>query len=215
MTEPRILPLPKDQWTDEAREVFAFWGEPNAWEEGSKTSILPVMGHHPALGMAYNAWGKQLLMGNTLGIRNLELVVLRIAWNQKSAYEWHHHVGYALNAGIALDEIAAVRSFPESWAWSAHDAALLSAVDELKRDGTVASTTWATLCETLDTRQLMDLVFTIGHYTMTSWALETFGVPVEPWADAIGFDLKTTSGKTPSRTLKPGEGDGWAEGRDA
>ena len=54
MTETRIPPLPRDQWTDEAREVFAFWGEPNAWEEGSKTSILPVMGHHPALGMAYN-----------------------------------------------------------------------------------------------------------------------------------------------------------------
>ena len=214
MTEPRIPPLPKDQWTDAAREVFAFWGEPNAWEEGSKTSILPVMGQHPALGMAYNAWGKQLLMGNTLDTRAFELVVLRIGWVQQSAYEWHHHVGYALKAGMTLEEIAAIRTFPEGGSWSAHDAALLSAVDELKRDGSIAAATWATLGNTFDTRQLMDLVFTIGHYTMTSWALETFGVTVEPWADRIGFDLKTASGQTPRLTLKPGEGEGWAEGRE-
>jgi 4-carboxymuconolactone decarboxylase len=49
MTEikPRILPLPRAEWTDDAREVFAFWGEPNAWEEGSKTNIISVMGTHP------------------------------------------------------------------------------------------------------------------------------------------------------------------------
>ena len=49
---------------------------------------------------------------------------------------------------------------------------------------------------------------------MTSWALSSFGVPVESWADPIGFDLVTRSGKIPGQTLKPGEREGWADGRD-
>lgn len=213
-TKQRILPLPKDQWTDAAREVFAFWGEPNAWEEGSKTSILPVMGNHPELGKVYNIWGKQLLMGNTLSVRHLELLILRIGWRVKSAYEWHHHVGYALNADITLEEIAAIRTYPEGHAWAEDDAAVLDTVDELLTNHSVSDALWARLEAVFDTRQRMDLVFTIGHYVMTSWALSAFGVPVEPWGDQIGFDLKTASGKTPTKTFKPGEGDGWADGRD-
>ncbi|MBC2660370.1 carboxymuconolactone decarboxylase family protein [Novosphingobium flavum] len=216
MTHPaqRIPPLPKDEWTDAARDVFAFWGEPNAREEGSKTSILPVMGQHPGLGMAYNHWGKQLLLANTLSTRHLELLILRIAWRVQSAYEWHHHVGYALNCGITLEEIAAVKTYPADHDWAEDDAAVLTTVDELLTTNTVSDATWAVLERLFEVRQRMDLVFTVGHYVMTSWALSAFGVPVEPWADQIGFDLRTRSGKVPQRTLKPGEGDGWADGRD-
>jgi 4-carboxymuconolactone decarboxylase len=210
----RIPPLPRDQWTDDARDVFAFWGEPNAREEGSKTSILPVMGNHPGLGMAYNHWGKQLLMANTLSTRQLELLILRVAWRVQSAYEWHHHVGYALNCGITLEEIAAIKSYPDGHQWSEDDAVIIDAVDALIDHHGVADALWARIEQQLDIRQRMDLVMTIGHYVMTSWALSAFGVPVEPWADAIGFDLMTASGKVPGRTLKPGEGEGWAEGRD-
>lgn len=212
-TPRRIPPLPKDEWTDAARDVFAFWGEPNAREEGSKTSILPVMGQHPSLGMAYNHWGKQLLMANTLTTRQLELLILRIAWRVQSAYEWHHHVGYALNCGITLDEIAALKTYPDGHAWDEADAVVIDTVDELLDSNGVSDPTWARVEAVLDVRQRMDLVMTIGHYVMTSWALSAFGVPVEPWADQIGFDLVTASGKTPGRTLKPGEGDGWADGR--
>ncbi|MEP7349834.1 MAG: hypothetical protein ABI668_07770 [Sphingorhabdus sp.] len=60
---------------------------------------------------------------------------------------------------------------------------------------------------------MMDLVFTIGHYVMTSWALSSFGVPIEGGADAVGFDLKTASGKVPGKTCKPGETEDWTDTR--
>lgn len=210
----RILPLPKDQWTDASREVQSFWGEPNSWEEGSKTSFMPVMANHPELGKVYNIWGKQLLMGNTLTTRHLELLILRIAWNVQNEYEWHHHVGYGLNAGMTLDEIAAIREDLRAEDWPESDFAVLRAVDELLRQHTLSDELWDVLGRHFDTKQKMDLVFTIGHYVMTSWALSSFRVPVEPWGDQIGFDLRHKSGKIPQKTFKPGEGDGWADGRD-
>lgn len=211
--KPRILHLPRAEWTDDAREVFAFWGEPNAWEEGSKTNVMMVMANHPDLGKAYNIWGKHLLMSNTLGTRYLELVILRVAWRVKSAYEWHNHVGYGLNAGLTLDEIAAIRDYPQGGNWNEQDAIILRSVDELIDDGTLSDATWETLGKYFDKRQKMDLVFSIGHYVMTSWALSAFGVDIEGGADRIGFDLKTASGKVPGKTYKPGETEDWTDSR--
>jgi 4-carboxymuconolactone decarboxylase len=211
--KPRILPLPRAEWTDDAREVFAFWGEPNAWEEGSKTNVMMVMGNHPDLGKAYNVWGKHLLMSNTLPVRFLELIILRVAWRVKSAYEWHNHVGYGLNAGLTLKDIAAIRDYPEGGDWSEQDGIVLHSVDELIESGTLSDATWATLSTFFDKRQLMDLIFSIGHYVMTSWVLSAMGVEIEGGADQIGFDLKTASGKIPGKTYKPGEAEDWVDTR--
>jgi 4-carboxymuconolactone decarboxylase len=211
--KPRILPLPRAEWTDDAREVFAFWGEPNAWEEGSKTNIISVMGNHPDLGKAYNVWGKHLLMSNTLPVRFLELIILRVAWRVKSAYEWHNHVGYGLNAGLTLEDIAAIRDYPEGGDWSEQDAIVLHSVDELIESGTLSDATWGTLSTFFDKRQMMDLIFSIGHYVMTSWVLSAMGVEIEGGADQIGFDLKTASGKIPGKTYKPGEAEDWVDTR--
>lgn len=210
---PRITNLPREEWTEDARDVFSFWGEPGSRENGSKTNIMMVMANHPALGKAYNIWGKHLLMGNTLSTRFLELIILRVGWRVKSAYEWHNHVGYGINAGLTLEDIAAIRDFPQGGNWSEQDAAVLRAVDELMDQNNISDANWATLTKYFDTRQMMDLVFTVGHYVMTSWALSAFGVPIEGGADAIGFDLKTRSGKTPGATLKPGEAKNWTSTR--
>jgi 4-carboxymuconolactone decarboxylase len=210
--KPRILPLPRAEWTDDARDVFAFWGEPNAREEGSKTNIMMTMANHPDLGKAYNIWGKHLLMSNTLSTRHLELLILRVAWRVKSEYEWHNHVGYALNAGLTIEEVGALREPVASWKWSDQDKAVLDAVDELIDQGRLSDALWARLSAFYDRRQMMDLVFSIGHYVMTSWALSSFGVQLES-PDPIGFDLKTKSGQTPGKTYKPGETDDWTSTR--
>ena len=212
-TSHRIGHCPKEEWTDEHRKVHAFWGEPDAWENGSKTEVMNVMANHPRLGQVYNEWGKHFLMQNTLNTRQLELLILRVAWRVKSAYEWHNHVGYGMNAGLSLDEIAAIRDYPNGGSWNEEEDALIAAVDELIDGNTITDATWAILSKSLSKQQMMDLVFTIGHYVMTSWALSAFGVPIEGGADAIGFDLKTASGRTPGKTYKPGEVDDWTDTR--
>ena len=209
----RIDRCPKDEWTDEHRKVHAFWGELDAWENGSKTEIMNVMANHPPLGQIYNEWGKYFLMQNTLNTRQLELLILRVAWQVKSAYEWHNHVGYGMNAGLSLEDIAAIRDFPAGGQWTEEEAAMLSAVDELIDGNTITDATWSALSRTLSKQQIMDLTFTIGHYVMTSWALSAFGVPIEGGADAVGFDLRTASGRIPGKTYKPGEVEDWTDTR--
>jgi alkylhydroperoxidase family enzyme len=208
---PRIPPLPRDRWTDDAREVFAFWGEPDAWENGSKTNTMNTFAQHPKLAIAHSNFGKHLLMDSDISVRARELVVLRVAWHTKSEYEWHYHVGYAINGGITLDEIAATKADLGAHAWDEHDRAVLGAVDELIADSRIGDETWTTLARHFDTRQLMDLVFTVGNYVMTAWVISSFGIQVEDGVDRIGFDLRTASGGTPHATFRPREVSDWTD----
>jgi 4-carboxymuconolactone decarboxylase len=208
---PRIPPLPREEWTDEARAVFAFWGEPNAWENGSAANLSMVLANHPKLAIAYNVFGKHLLLASTLPLRARELIVLRTSWHLKSAYEWHYHVGYAVNIGMTLEEIAATKEGPEAGNWDELDRAVLRAVDELRLEQRISDANWAVLGRHFDRHQLMDLVFTIGNYVMLSWAISSFDVQLEERVDKIDFDLKTESGAPPAATHKPGESKDWAE----
>jgi 4-carboxymuconolactone decarboxylase len=211
--KPRIGNLPRERWTDEAREVFAYWGEPGAWENGSRTNTMMTLANHPKLAMAFNGFGRQVLLDSTLPLRPRELVVLRTSWHLKAEYEWHYHVGYALSAGMTMDEIGAIRDGPHSPVWDGKDEerAVLFAVDELVKDATITDATWETLADSFDDKQLMDLVFTAGNYVLFSWAIAAFRIPLEEGVDKIGFDLKTASGASLESSLRPGEAEDWAE----
>ncbi len=215
-TQWRVPRMPREEWTDASREVMAFWGEPNAWEEGSKTNIISVMANHPDLGKVYNIWGKHFLTDTRkLPVRQYELIILRVAVLTNSEYEWHNHVGYCINLGISLEEIAATKVGAEDpvWADKEIDQVTLAATDELIKTNDLSDASWAALTKFYDRKQMMDLIFTIGHYVMTSWAINAMRMPLESYADQIGWDLKTKSGKTPGATLKPGESDDWADKR--
>lgn len=210
----RIPRLPREEYTEESQDVQAFWGEPDARENGSATNIIQVMANHPQLGKASNAWGWHILITNNLEPRERELIVLRVGWLTKSEYEWHNHVGYALNLGMSLEEIAAVKDGADSaWPFSDQDRAVLRGVDELMTTHDLSDESWADLAQYFNRRQLMDYLYTIGHYVMTAWATSAMRMPLEDATDQIGWDLKTKSGKTPRPTQKPGEGDDWADNR--
>lgn len=205
--KPRIGNVPREEWTDATREVFAFFGEPGAWENGSSKNMSMALANHPELAKAYYTFGWHVLRTTTIAVRPRELIVLRTAWHQQCAYEWHYHVGYALSAGLTMEEIAAVRDGPDSPVWNGkdEDRAVLRGVDELVATSKITDATWAELTRFFDKKQMMDLLFTIGNYVMLGWAAGAMGVPVEDDQDLIGFDLKTRSGEPPQATLRPKE----------
>jgi 4-carboxymuconolactone decarboxylase len=202
----RIGNLPREEWTDEARDIFAFFGEETLRETGGK-NLTMVLANHPPLGIAYLTFGKHLLLNSTVPVRPRELIVLRVGYVQKCAYEWHFHVGYALTAGMTMEEIGAVRDGWNSPVWDGkdEDRAVLRAVDELIGNSCVSDETWAQLSRFFNRQQLMDLVFTVGNYVMVAWAGRTFGIPVEENEDEIGFDLKTRSGNPRGASHRPSE----------
>lgn len=186
--QPRIPPLPRAEWTDAARDVFAFWEGPEARENGSHSNTMMTLANHPRLAMASLNFGRYLLVDSTLSARQRELLIMRVAWRYHSRYQWAHHVVSSRRIGMTDDEFEAIKTGPEAPVFSADDKALLRAVDQLCETGRIDDPSWNELERTMDRHQLMDLLYSVGFFTMNAWAFSAMGVQLEP-----GFEESSAS----------------------
>jgi 4-carboxymuconolactone decarboxylase len=192
--KPRVVPLDKSEWTNEQTEVMvAITARKPMYE---RLNIFRVLVRHPVALRAFQEWLWHIHgSSNTLGLRERELAVLRTGYLCQSGYEWAQHVRIAREMGFSNAEIDAVKIGATADNWSSEDAAILRACDELHSDQFVSDDTWRLLCGFLGEQQRMDLVFTVGQYTLVSMFLNSFGVPLDDFLtldpDLVGRRLKT------------------------
>ena len=110
-------------------------------------NIFTTMANHPGLLRRYLPFGGKLLNGGSIDARQRELLILRTGWNAGSDYEWGQHVRIGLLAGLTEEEIERVAAGPAAEGWSADDATLLTACDELCTDHVISDPTWAALTD--------------------------------------------------------------------
>lgn len=197
---PFIAPIPTREWDPSMFEALMLMKPPEDSEYGERrrergsggTGLFNVLANHPDLTAAFFAFNRHLLYTSTLAARDRELVVLRVAFLRNCAYEWAQHVPVANGLGIEPDDVERIAVGPGADGWSDVDRALLTAVDELHTDGTLSSPTWTQLAATLDTKQLMDLVFTVGAYDTFALALNSFGLELDD--DLAAYPLPTPPG---------------------
>jgi alkylhydroperoxidase family enzyme len=92
-------------------------------------------------------------------------------------------------AGLTEEEIDRIKIGADAPGWSAADAALLWATDDLLREQFITEPVWAELAHHFEERQRMDLVFTVGQYTQVSMLLNSFGVQLDE-GQVLDPDLK-------------------------
>jgi alkylhydroperoxidase family enzyme len=175
LNSPRIAPVADDALTREQATVLEALAEP--WRglnlfrtvvrsPGALASLLPA--------------GDYIRSVSSLPAREREIVILRIGWLCASGYEWTQHVFSGRQAGLAKDEIAAIKAGADAPGWSAADQALIRACDELHADHFITSPTWTALLAHFDEAMAMDVVFIAGHYVTVSMITNAFGVQLDP-----------------------------------
>jgi alkylhydroperoxidase family enzyme len=144
-------------------------------------NIFRVLMQHPKLARSWSHFAGYILSPQqTLAPREREILILRIGWLNQAVYEWEQHVRIGKTAGLTDDEVDRITKGPKA-GWNRHDAALLQAADDLDANSVVSDETWQILSERYNTEQMMDMVFTIGQYNLVSWALNSFGVPLDDY----------------------------------
>lgn len=185
LTSPRVSPVALDACTPEQREIV----EPML-ARGKVLNIFRTMLTHPVAARAFLTWGGYILSKkSTLPPREREIVILRTGFLCRSGYEWTQHVPIGQRAGLTDDEIARIKLGADAPGWSAADAALLRAADDLHREQFVTEPVWAQLSKHFEERQRMDVVFTVGQYTQVSMLLNSFGVQLDE-GQVLDPDLK-------------------------
>jgi 4-carboxymuconolactone decarboxylase len=192
--KPRIAPLLPPDWDAAAQDaVSVFPAGRDFIISGFKSGAKAVQGmnlmgtqlHHPTLTKAVLPLNAHVAKGNTLSTRVRELLILRIAWLQRSEYEYVQHIRQGKLAGLSEAEIERVQHGPDAPGWDPLDADLLRAVDELHAVARIQDATWQRLSAHFDTRQLMDIIFVTGCYGVMSMFCNTWGVQLEDPATAL------------------------------
>ncbi|HYC64934.1 MAG TPA: carboxymuconolactone decarboxylase family protein [Reyranellaceae bacterium] len=159
--------------SDEDRETIG----KNAMN-GQIFNIFKVLAHHPKLVKRWTPFAGHILSKQSLPFRDRELLILRIGWLNQAEYEWAQHELIARKGGLNDADIENIKKGPAG-SWNEHERALMQAADDLYENSVVSDATWATLAKKYSTEQMVDVVFTIGQYNMVSWALNSFGVPLD------------------------------------
>ena len=173
LSKPRVPPLDLSELSDEQREILGRAG-------GDRPlNIFLTLARHPKLLKRWTVFGTHVLNKSTLPDRERELAILRIGHLCRSGYEWSQHVRIGKDTGLTDEEIERIREGPEAPGWSGADRAILRAADELHADAFISDATWDELKRTYGDNQVIDLIFTVGNYTLVSMALNTLGVQLE------------------------------------
>lgn len=157
---------------------------------GKPPNIFTTLGRHRGLFRRWLWFAGALMPGGKLPRTETELLILRVAHNTGSDYEWVQHERIARRAGLSAEEIERVRVGPEAPGWSARWALLLRAADELHAEGEIGDELWAGLSAELDERELIELCILVGHYEMLAMTLKS--LRVEPDFPPVG--AKTEAG---------------------
>lgn len=168
---PRLAPLDEKDWGKEERDVLE-----RTMARGRVLNIFATLVRHPKALRRWLVFSNHVLFKSTLAPREREMLILRTGWRCRSEYEWGQHVEIAREIGMSEAEIAAVAQGPRAALWDAFEAALLTAADDLHEAQRISDDAWRTLTKRYNERQMIDLVYTVGNYTLVSMALNSFGV---------------------------------------
>jgi alkylhydroperoxidase family enzyme len=148
-------------------------------------NIFTTLAHHEDLTRAWLPFAGFLLGAGVLPARERELLILRTGYNCRSPYEWGQHVRLSEGLGLEREELLRVANGPEADGWSAADAALLRAADELHGQAKISEPTWSELSERYDERGLIEIAMLVGHYHMVAYALNSLGVELDEGLEGL------------------------------
>jgi alkylhydroperoxidase family enzyme len=172
----RILPVPAAEWTDAHREILGPMARGN-----SAIDVFTTCLRNMELCRNWMPFTRYILgASNSVAPREKELLILRTSFLCDADYDWAHHVPSAKRAGMSDAEVLRITRGADAPGWSPLDAALIRAADELHRNQHITDRTWTALKEKYSDGQMMDVVFTVGQYTMVSMFLNSAGVQLEP-----------------------------------
>jgi alkylhydroperoxidase family enzyme len=147
---------------------------------GPPPRIFTTLARHPRLFRRWLRFAGALMPGGRLPRAETELVILRVAHNCGSDYEWGHHERLGQAAGLTAEEIARVREGPGAPGWGERQQLLLRTADELHAERTLSDSLWAELRPHYSDAELIELFMLVGHYEMVAMTLNALRVQPDP-----------------------------------
>jgi 4-carboxymuconolactone decarboxylase len=141
--------------------------------------------HAPEVGRHLTSLGRVLRFETSLERRLSEVAIITVGARWKAEFEWWAHAGMARRHGVPDAVIDAIGRGEEP-AFEADDEwTVYLAARELARTGRIGDEAYAAVRELLGDAGVVELVSLCGYYTLVSFLLNAFEVPLPPGASPV------------------------------
>ena len=148
---------------------------------GRLLNLYRALLHSAPLAEAWLAFNDAVRRETHLDDASRELVILRVAFLNRTAYVFEIHASrYAIAAGLTAEQIAEVANWRASTRFSPRQRALLAYVDAMTREVIVPDPVFRELSAHFDERGLVELTVLVGAYNMHTRVLKALDVDPEP-----------------------------------
>ncbi|MBF7143597.1 MULTISPECIES: carboxymuconolactone decarboxylase family protein [Pseudomonas] len=138
---------------------------------------LAIWLHRPELAECAQALGRYCRYDSCLEPRLSELAILMMGRHWLAEYEWAAHKPFALNAGLSLNIINAIRDGQKPLFERKDEELVYRFIHDLHSQRYVTDATYQRFIETLGNDAAVDLVGIAGYYTLISMTIKVFEVP--------------------------------------
>ena len=179
MSEQRFKPLTAEQLTPEQqRALDGLRTTPRQLSRG--LGPFNALLRSPELLNRVQRVGAYIRFQSSIPQRLNELAILITARHWTAQYEWYAHRELAMQAGLALDIIAALAEDKRPERMSDDETVLYEFCTELLKTGQVSDTHFDAVRDRFGESGVVDLVGALGYYSLIALVLNVDRCPVPP-----------------------------------
>ena len=136
----------------------------------------------PDVGRHLSALGRVLRFETSIERRLLEIAIITLGARWKAEFEWWAHARMALENGVSKVAVDAIGAGEIPLFESTEELTVYRFARELADSGRVSDASYRAAHELLGDAGAVELVSLCGYYTLISFLLNTFEVPLPPGA---------------------------------
>jgi 4-carboxymuconolactone decarboxylase len=180
----RLPELHRDQLDPDGQSVWdaivGTRGHQLVTADGGLSGPFNAFVHAPDVGRGLTALGATLRFGTSIERRLSEVVIITVGARWKAEFEWWAHARMAREHGVP-DAVVDAIGRGEEPPFAADDERIVHAVaTELTAAGQISPELYASARDLLGDGGLVELISLCGYYTLISFLLNGFAVPVPP-----------------------------------
>jgi 4-carboxymuconolactone decarboxylase len=188
--------LPSLHENDLGEDALAIWNRLTRMQsldvftqDGGLSGPFNAFLYAPEIGGRLAELGTTLLTRTSVPRRTLELMVITVGAHWKAEFEWYAHARMARENGVPDSVIAAIGTGDVPSFESDDDTVMYRVARQLVESGRLDDATYRAAERIVGTRGLVEVISLCGFYTLISFLLNGFDVPVPPgertmWPDA-------------------------------
>jgi 4-carboxymuconolactone decarboxylase len=138
----------------------------------------------PEVGQRLSELGQQLRFGTSIERRLLEVAIITTGARWQAEFEWWAHARMAREHGVPAEVVDAIGRGEDPPFAAEDEHTIYTAAHQLTGTGRLTETAHADARQLLGDAGLVELVSLCGYYTLISFLLNAFAVPLPPGAES-------------------------------